>query len=169
MSLQTWDEEFLLSIQRYRHPLLTKIMIGFTWTAIGRCWWTSAILLNLISRYYVRLPAELLNAFFAPLLVWAMNYVLKKAIKRDRPSVTNKEITALVKAPCFSFPSSHAGSTFSFFFILWWWHFPWTAAIAAWAAIVSISRMYLGVHYLSDILAGIIVGLISAVLVFRFF
>lgn len=167
--LQLIDEKILLTIQNMRAKALTWVLLFFTWTGTGKFWVTIAVSLNLISRFYHRLPDELLQAFFAPLLVWAINYVLKRLIRRERPGTANKDIIPLTKAPCFSFPSSHAGSSFSFFFILLWWNFPETGPLGLWALVVSFSRMYLGVHYLTDILGGILVGLLASGIIYCLF
>lgn len=167
--IQALDEKILLTIQRHRNRVLTWILTFFTWTGTGRVWWVVALSTNLINRFRLSFPPDFLNAFYAPLLVWAINYVLKKVVKRPRPGVKNPEIIALAKAPCFSFPSSHAGSTFAFFFILFWWDFPKAMPFGIWALIVSFSRMYLGVHYLTDIIGGILIGLLASGIIYLVF
>ncbi|MES2529124.1 MAG: phosphatase PAP2 family protein [Bdellovibrionota bacterium] len=168
--IQSLDEKILLTIQRFRFKPFTWLMILFTWTGAGKFWWSVALILNGINYFAMIINPYALRAFFAPLLVWAINWFLKRKFKRDRPCTRRKDILALVKMPpCDSFPSSHAGSTFSFFFILLWWEFPEAQWFGVWAAIVSFSRMYLGVHYLSDILGGILVGLISSGIIYFIF
>ena len=168
--IQSLDEKLLLSIQKFRTRPVTWIMIFFTWTGMGKFWWSVSLMLNLINYFALIINPYALKAFFAPLLVWMINYVLKKKIGRHRPWRANEIIVPLAKVPtCDSFPSSHAGSTFSFFFILVWWEFPEAAWFGWWAALVSFSRMYLGVHYLTDILGGIIVGLFASGVIYLIF
>ncbi len=167
--IQELDEKFLLSIQKIRNPFLNWIFICFTWSATGGVWWVVALSVNLINRFRLSFPPDFLNAFFAPLLVWGINFVLKKLIRRPRPAAANKDIIPLAKAPCFSFPSSHAGSTFAFFFILLWWDFPKAMPFCFWALIVSFSRMYLGVHFLTDIIGGILIGLLASGIIYLVF
>jgi undecaprenyl-diphosphatase len=168
--IQNFDEELLIAIQKIRNRPLTWVLTIFTHTGMGKFWISMALLLNIVNRFRLSFPPDLLNAFFAPLLVWAINYFLKRVIKRDRPSIANKNIIPLVKTPpCFSFPSSHAGSTFAFFFILLWWDFPKAMPFGIWAATVSFSRMYLGVHYLTDIIGGILVGLLASGIIYFIF
>lgn len=169
-SLQNLDEKILLSLEKIRILPLTWALILITWTGMGRFWISVAFLFNIINRFRPSFPPDLLNAFYAPLIVWAINYIVKRTVKRDRPGVRNKRIIPLVKTPpCFSFPSSHAGSTFAFFFILLWWDFPKVVPIGIWAALVAFSRMYLGVHYLTDVIGGILVGLLASGIIYLIF
>lgn len=164
--IQSADEKFLLHLSKVRFRFLTWIMILFTWTGKGRCWVAVAVSVNLLNRYALVINPYFANAFYAPLLVWMINGLIKRKVARARPPIASKNIIPLVRQGGFSFPSSHAGSTFSFFFILLWWKFPEAPWIALWALIVSFSRMYLGVHYLSDVIAGIAVGLAASGIVY---
>lgn len=168
--IQSLDEKIILSIQKFRIKPISLIMILFTWTGMGKFWISVSLFLNIIQQYFVAFNPYILKAFFAPLLVWGINFFLKKIVGRDRPWKANQNILPLAKVPtCDSFPSSHAGSTFSFFFVLMWWKFPEAHWFGIWAGIVSLSRMYLGMHYFTDILGGIAVGLLASGVVYFIF
>ena len=67
----------------------------------------------------------------------------------------------------FGFASSHAANTFGvalFLTLLFRRSKPWIAWLFLWAALVSYTRIYLGVHYPGDILVGAIVGMLCALL-----
>lgn len=67
----------------------------------------------------------------------------------------------------FGFASSHAANTFGvalFLTLLFHRSKPWIAWLFLWAALVSYTRIYLGVHYPGDILVGAIVGMLCALL-----
>jgi undecaprenyl-diphosphatase len=70
----------------------------------------------------------------------------------------------------YGFISSHASNSFAIavFMALLLWHKlrPMAIIMLVWAALVSYSRVYLGVHYPGDILVGGIVGAMEALLVF---
>ncbi len=75
----------------------------------------------------------------------------------------------------YGFISSHAANTFALSVFLFRWfgkEYPLTALFFFWAAVVSLSRVYLGVHYPSDIIAGALAGLLIGTIsfyLFRFF
>lgn len=61
-----------------------------------------------------------------------------------------------------SFPSSHAVNNFAMATLFAFYYRRWTWAFFAWAAIVALSRVGVGVHYPSDILGGAIIGTVLA-------
>jgi len=92
---------------------------------------------------------------------------LKQTICRLRPT-HNPEIASLVhtvngyRGEIYGFPSAHACNTFGMAVFLYRAVRPkrlgFTLALFTWAALMSYSRIYLGVHYLSDILCGATLG-----------
>ena len=86
--------------------------------------------------------------------------VLKPAIARDRPFATTREVRVVGGHPSSqSFPSGHAASAAAGAFAL---SRIWPNAGAAFwtlAVVIANSRLYLGVHYPLDVVAGMLVGL----------
>lgn len=95
-----------------------------------------------------------------------INVTLKDLISRPRPFVVNEAITPLITdvSPYRSFPSGHSGGSFAAMFALYKW-VPKKIGIPALglAALVALSRLYVGVHYPTDIIAGCIVGFMCSV------
>lgn len=86
---------------------------------------------------------------------------LKLSVARERPFVTYpNEITKYSKAGSHSFPSGHTSMAFSTATSISILYPKWYIIIPAysWACSVGYSRMYLGVHYPSDVLAGAFLG-----------
>jgi membrane-associated phospholipid phosphatase len=94
---------------------------------------------------------------------------LKYSVRRPRPFVTYPEIEKMTKAGSESFPSGHTSTAFatatslSLAFPKWYV----IAPSYLWACSVGYSRMHLGVHYPSDVLAGAVVGAGSAILCYK--
>ncbi len=90
----------------------------------------------------------------------AETYILKYAVYRDRPYVTHPDLHPLGSENSRSFPSGHTSSAFSTAMSLSLIYPKWYVAVPAfaWASATGYSRMYLGVHYPTDVLAGAVLG-----------
>jgi membrane-associated phospholipid phosphatase len=91
---------------------------------------------------------------------------LKYSINRTRPFITYPDISKKSGAASPSFPSGHTSSSFALATSLSLSYPKWyvIAPSYLWAGTVAFSRMDLGVHYPSDVLAGALIGTGSAVL-----
>ena len=99
--------------------------------------------------------ADQLNSFF-----------LKYLIVRPRPCHVLPDVHLLVGCGSgYSFPSSHAVNTFAAALVLAYFLPRWTWAFFSFAIIVAFSRVYVGVHYPSDVLGGSIVGFLCGALI----
>ncbi len=92
------------------------------------------------------------------------NVVLKHLVARPRPWLDVAGLLPLVnEGDPNSFPSGHTCAAFAFAGAgLWAFPTKWAKALAlAGAILMGFSRLYVGVHYPSDVLAGAIVGLLA--------
>jgi membrane-associated phospholipid phosphatase len=94
----------------------------------------------------------------------AVTEALKYTVNRDRPFVTYPDITKKSDAGSPSFPSGHTSLAFATATSVSLDYPKWYIIVPSylWAGTVGYSRMHLGVHYPSDVLAGAIIGAGSA-------
>lgn len=141
----------------------------FTESARGYSWVCYVVLLNILIFFNISLFTKqslLLKAMFCPLFAWFLGKIVKMAVNRKRPVQGMENFTALTHSPLNdSFPSLHAASTTSLFIGLYLTDHPYAQVIGVWALIVTVSRLYLGVHYLSDLVGGILLGFLAGSLI----
>ena len=89
--------------------------------------------------------------------------VLKQAIKRDRPCDRFDDVTPRVTpSDKFSLPAGHSAAAFVFASALAYYYPVMMLPAYSVACLIALSRVFLGVHYPTDIIAGAALGLCSA-------
>lgn len=85
-----------------------------------------------------------------------VNLILKKIFKRKRPYINDPTFIAVVPARNESFPSGHTAEAFSMASSMTFAYSKWYVIVPtfAWASLIAYARMYLGVHYPTDVFAG---------------
>lgn len=160
------DQTILFFIQANFHsPMLDKIMILFTATGDrGLIWILLSILLlaNKKTRYIglATLGALILSTIMG-------EGILKHIVQRPRPYADFPLIHLLVdKSSTFSFPSGHTTSSFAAAYVLSKYLKKLSPLIWILAVTIAFSRLYLFMHYPSDIIAGIVLGLLCGKVAF---
>lgn len=159
---QTFDTQIINYFYQFRGPILNQIMIFISFVG-GQLMVALAIIFTSV----LLIKKHKREAFlFAFILVMAaiIDNVLKDIYQRPRPY-----FYPLVVESDYSFPSGHAMDSFVFYATLSYlfFHFTKNKALSVMASIFSVfmiglvglSRVYLGVHYPSDVLAGYVGGL----------
>ncbi len=91
---------------------------------------------------------------------YLLNLAIKQLIRRPRPFLTDTRLVPVYRPGEYSFPSGHTSSVFSAMTSLSRCYPKWyvIAPSFIWATGVGYSRMYLGVHYPTDVTAGAVLG-----------
>ena len=158
--LQTLDGGALLWIQENLRGLLDPIVEGYTTLGNTGMMWIVLSLAMLCWKPTRKAGVAALAAMVLGLL--CTNLVLKHVVARPRPWLDVAGLVPLIQEPDpNSFPSGHTCAAFAAV-SAWWRALPrrwmrWTGLVLA--VCMGLSRLYVGVHYPSDVIAGALVGL----------
>jgi undecaprenyl-diphosphatase len=160
----TLDEDVFSYVGRHVTPGRTRFMLFITF--FGNHMFLIPANLALLTYYFFKKRKWLsIRVVALALSSLCLKFLLKFFFHRDRPA-----IPLLHKVDGFSFPSGHALIGVSFYglliYITWyevknkWWRTFIILFLAAMILVISFSRIYLRVHYVSDVLAGLAMGFI---------
>lgn len=154
------DGGFLLFIQEnVRNPILDNIMIFITSLGDGGFIWIAATILLLIPKKTRKVGIMSAVALLLSLIV--NNNIVKNLVQRPRPYMTFTDLQILIPTPSeFSFPSGHTSSSFAAAGVFYT-NLPKKIGVPAviLAGLIGLSRLYVGVHYPTDVIAGILMGI----------
>ena len=164
-------DPFLQSaILEFRAPMITRAMILLTYTANWQ-FITGVCLILLILPRTRRFPGLILSA--SPLFSTLFYKLIKEILQRPRP----EEVLHLIQQGGFSFPSGHAMTGLVFYGLVLYFLLGsikksstrkvLLAVGLIYILFVGFSRIYLGVHYPSDVLAGWCLGGLQLMLILR--
>jgi undecaprenyl-diphosphatase len=160
----TWlDRALLDAVLGLRLGILTPLM------ALASAWWVKGVAIAAVGgladlrRRPRAVPWTALLATAALLAASLVASLLKLAVDRARPPQADPGVVALVPLPGdAAFPSGHAATAFAAAGVVALLHPRLRAPALALAALIGLSRLYLGVHYPLDVLAGAALGLAVA-------
>lgn len=156
------DGQLLVAIQGLRLAWLDPIVSIYTKLGDAGLLWIIMSIVFLLNKRTRRAGALALLAMVLGLLV--TNITIKPLVERARPWLDWPIVPLVTEKDPNSFPSGHTCAAFAAGMI-WMRALPWRwgriAAVAA-AVLMGLSRLYVGVHYPTDVLAGAVIGSLCA-------
>jgi len=156
--LLTFDYPILNFLQAHMtSPIMDKVMLFITSLGNLGIIWIVFALIFLVFKKHRKMGAAMLIALLIAVLLG--DAIMKPLIHRIRPFVNGTPVNLLITPVDYSFPSGHAFSSFAAAIAIWCYKRNWGIWAAILAALISFSRLYLYVHYPSDVIAGMILGI----------
>lgn len=158
-----WDVKVSLALQARRGRVSNFVMQALSWSGAGGFWFGIGGGLYVLHLRGVDLIPEtplFLSCMLGSFFVLLVGGVLKSATRRKRPFMAEVGVTAAIWAPgkARSFPSTHAATSMLLATALLYTGHPFGLGVLAWAIGVTCSRVWLGVHFASDVIAGTVLG-----------
>ncbi|WP_405726839.1 phosphatase PAP2 family protein [Anaerotignum sp.] len=156
-------------MERFSHPVLDEMMRfvsslgnkGMIWIAIG-------ILLLLFGvKNKKRRNGGLLVLLSLAVNFLACNVILKPLVDRTRPYYVLDYTPLIPPVGDPSFPSGHTSASFAAATAIYAINKKWGIAAYIFAAVMGFSRLYLGVHFPTDVVCGAILGTVMAKIVIK--
>ncbi len=157
-----WEFKILDALQDIQSPILTKVMAFVTMLGEAGWFWIVLGIVLLCTKKYRKCGVAVLLALILDLIL--ANIILKPLVARPRPCWIREDIELLVRVPRdYSFPSGHTMASFASAGALLFTEKKFGVGACILALLMGISRLYFYVHFPTDVLAGVILGLLCGV------
>ncbi|PVY43057.1 phosphatase PAP2 family protein [Pontibacter virosus] len=148
----------------HRSAEMTRLMRFFSFFASADYLLVAPALIVLVMSWFQHLRWYALKVLVIAFTSTMLNQLLKRLFERPRP------VTAMLEQSGLSFPSGHAmigGSFYGLLIYIVWrevkhplWRLCWVTLLTVLLLLIGYSRIYLNVHYATDVLAGYAMGIL---------
>lgn len=160
--IMQWEFDLLYWFQSLHNPALDAVMKTITKFGDAGLFW---IFLTVAILIFVKDKRVGISCATALICEAVIVVILKNVVQRSRPIWLDPGIHMLVKIPKdYSFPSGHSAASFSVAVSIFLYNKKWGTVAIIGAALIAVSRMYLFVHFPTDVLAGTIIGIAMALI-----
>jgi len=165
-----FDMAIMRAVTSHRIPIINMFMMYYT--MYGNYVFAlieGLILLRLKNRRFRNFLYLVLNSYFGWFIADRIVAAIKNIVRRPRPYIQDSSITPIVTAGGFSFPSGHSSAAWALTvpFILTARSRLIKLVLILFAILMSFSRVYCGVHFLSDIIFGGYIGYVVSKSIFE--
>jgi undecaprenyl-diphosphatase len=164
--INIFDNYILFVIKKYvQNKYLDKLMpIVTNMGNLGIVWIMMSIVLILNKPYRIIGDVVILTLIISTIVGEG---IVKHIVKRVRPCNQQNSANLLISKPMsYSFPSGHTLSSFAVAEVLSMYFIEYKLIFIAIAFLIALSRLYLYVHYPTDIIAGAVLGVFCSKLIF---
>ena len=167
--VQRFDSSILLYIKdNMQGSIMDKSMVISSYLGNGGIIWIIIVAILMINKKYRKIGFMALGALILSTILG--EEILKNVVRRIRPSENIPAIDLLISKPLsYSFPSGHTTSSFAVAGVLAKYFKRYAVVFLGAASLIGFSRLYLYVHYPTDILAGIGLGLLCSTIIIYLF
>lgn len=159
----SWEFDILYAFQSIRNPVLDMIMVEITEMGDAGKFWILLSIGYLFGKKTRKCGVTMLLSL--GIMILFGNVVLKNIFMRERPCWIDQSIALLIANPHdYSFPSGHTYSSVAAASVMYCYDKLSGFIALVVAALIAISRMYLFVHFPTDVLASCILGIVTALL-----
>lgn len=159
-----WEFQILYALQEIHHPILDKIMLFITSFGDGGYFWIAIGVICLFFQKYRKMGIQLLLSMLCTFIIG--NLIIKNLVQRPRPCDVDTMVTLLLSRPHgHSFPSGHSINSMAAAGALFLNNKKIGIPAVILAVLIGFSRMYLFVHFPTDVLIGFAIAILVVIAV----